>query len=72
MPKFSPARAAKKRAQFSAIGTAIKNKIGEVGQKLTDPFAAKMTVDNAKNPASAYSMMMRKTKSMGQPKNFPQ
>jgi len=68
---FSGKAGERRRAKIGAFGKALGAKINEVGQKLTDPFAAKWTVDNRANPASAYSMMNRKQKSMGQPTNFP-
>lgn len=55
---------------MNARGQAIRNAISGVKDFIGGIGASKMTVDNSKNPASAYSMMKRKTESMGQPKNF--
>lgn len=47
---------------------AFAEKIRDVSTNL---MPGKITVDNTKNPASAWSMMQRKTASMGHPANFP-
>lgn len=61
----------RRRAKIGAFGKALGAKINEVGQKLTDPFAAKIVVDNKMNPDSAWSKMKRATDAKAKlPPNF--
>ena len=71
MRRYSPQTTKKKREQLSSFTKAIGDKINQVGQKLTDPFASKMVVDNKMNPDSAWSKMKRATDAKAKlPPNF--